>query len=137
MLLCPAGPFSSVPQGWVLLPPSLSRQEGLCRPLLWQGLLRIMNPPLCYHSIAISLEIPGVSGVLLDPTVLPLKPQDEAQTHLDGEIPDHVLHRLAHPLHADGEGAIGALLLGPVVDTFLENKAGLWLWTCTRHPLDV
>lgn len=71
VLLCSADPFPSVPQGWLLLPPSLSRLERLCRPLLWKGAPENHEPSsLLSHSIAISLEIPGLSGALLGPNVL-------------------------------------------------------------------
>ena len=56
----------------------------------------------------------------------PAGPQDRAQTHLDGEVPDQVLHALAHPLHTDGEGAVGAFLLRPVVDAFLQGYGRVW-----------
>lgn len=70
------------------------------------------------HSVAIPIGSPGCQAHCWAPPVTP----GWSSTHLDGEIAHHVLHALAHPLHADGKGAIGALLLGPVVDTFLKKQ---------------
>lgn len=64
----------------------------------------------------------------------PTGPQDRARTHLDGEVPNQVLHALAHPLHTDGEGAVGAFLLGPVVDAFLQGYGRVWGCRGARGP---
>lgn len=51
--------------------PLYPRAGGLCRPLLWKGAPENHEPSsFLSHSIAISLEIPGLSGALLGLNVL-------------------------------------------------------------------